>query len=87
MLSHAEVLVRLRDLCVYLHRRNTARTDATLAEVVDHLKETLANAESPDAERAQQTSFAIDEVRTLLAQDDSEGAEAAARDAVREWTL
>jgi len=29
--------------------------------------------------------FAIDEVRTLMAQDDLEGAGAAARDAAKEW--
>ena len=36
-------------------------------------------------QRAQQTMFAIDEVRMLLSQRDFEGATTAARDAAKEW--
>jgi hypothetical protein len=41
--------------------------------------------EDLDMQRAQQTMFAIDEVRMLLAQRDFEGAATAARDAAKEW--
>ena len=40
---------------------------------------------SLDMQRAQQTMFAVDEVRTLLSQEDYEGAATAARDAAKEW--
>jgi hypothetical protein len=73
---------------VHLHRGNASRAESIVTDVAAHLKQVLLSGENPgtpDMQRAQQTMFAIDEVRTLLGQGDFEGAGAAARDAAKEW--
>ena len=84
-LNASELLGRLRDLTIYLHRGNRLEAEATVTEVATHLKAILLSPGSGDTERAQQTFFAIDEARTLLSQGDFDGAASAARDAAREW--
>lgn len=88
LLSQSEVIVKLRDLIVYLHRGNYAQAESIVTSVAGYLEAILQSGADPgtaDMRRAQQTMFAIDEVRTLLAQQDLEGAAAAARDAAKEW--
>ena len=56
--------------------------------VTDLLNEKLRSKSGPETEeaaRAQQTMFAIDEVKMCLSQSDYEAATTAARDAVKEW--
>jgi len=84
-LSSSELLVRLRDLTIHLHRGNRLQAESAVTEVAAYLKTILVSPASADTERAQQTFFAIDEVRTLLSQEDFDGAASAARDATREW--
>lgn len=84
----ANVTATIRDLSVHLHRGNAGQAESIVVEVAEYLKEVLlsgADPLSPDMQRAQQTMFAIDEVRVLLTQRDFEGAAAAARDAAKEW--
>jgi hypothetical protein len=85
VLKSSEVLAQLRDLCVFLHRGNAARAESAMSQVAEYLKAALVNPETGDADRVRQTSFALEEVRTLFAQQDFGGAAAAARDAVKEW--
>jgi len=88
LLTSPEVLASIRDLAVQLHRNNGTRAESIVAEVSAYLKSAIkseADSQSPDLQRAQQTMFAIDEVRTLLAQQDFDAAAAAARDAAKEW--
>ena len=87
-LSTADVLSSIRDLIVHLHRSNGAQAESIVADVVAHLKQVMtsgADPKSPEMLRAQQTMFAVDEVRTLLSQQDFSGAATAARDAAKEW--
>ncbi len=73
---------------MHLHRGNGPQAEALVADVAAHLSATMLSGEDPgsrDMQRAQQTMFAIDEVRILLAERDFEGAANAARDAAREW--
>jgi hypothetical protein len=84
-LDSSGLLARLRDLTVYLHRGNQLQAESTVTEIAEHLKAILVSPASTDTERAQQTFFAVDEVRTLLSQRDFDGAASAARDATREW--
>jgi hypothetical protein len=87
-LNPSDVIARIRDLAVHLHRGNVTQAESIVANVTRYLKETLlsgADPETPDMQGAQQTMFAIDEVRTLLAQRDLDGAIDAARDAAKEW--
>ena len=84
-LDSSELLARLRDLIVYLHRGNRLQAESTVTEIAEHLKAIQLSPASTDTERAQQTFFAVDEVRTLLSQGDFDGAASAARDAAREW--
>jgi len=82
------VIASIRDLIVHLHRGNGAKAESILTDVSGHLQIMLRSGEDPGSsamQRAQQTMFAIDEVRILLSQSDFEGAAAAARDAGREW--
>ena len=80
-----ELLARLRDLTIHLHRGNRLEAESTVTEIAEHLKAILAGPANADTERVQQTFFAIDETRTLLSQGDFDGAASAARDAAREW--
>jgi hypothetical protein len=79
---------KIRDLIVYLHRGNKAPAEAALEVVSGHLKTVMQSGLDPEsfpAQRAQQTMFAIDEVRMFMAQQDLGGALEAARDAGKEW--
>jgi hypothetical protein len=83
-----DVIASLRDLIVHLHRGNGALAESIVTDVAACLKEAMLSGGDPgsiDMQRTQQTIFAIDEVRILLAQRDFEGAAAAARDAAKEW--
>lgn len=87
-LSASDVLGRIRDLIVHLHRGNGAQAELIVAEVAGCLNGIMRSGADPgsfDMQRAQQTLFALDEVRILLAERDFEGAATAARDAATEW--
>jgi hypothetical protein len=88
LLNSSDVLASIRDLVVHLHRSNSEQAESIVSDVAAYLKDVMtsgADPKSPDMLRAQQTMFAVDEVRTLLAQEDFGGAAAAARDAAKEW--
>jgi hypothetical protein len=88
LLTSSDMTSSLRDLIVHLHRGNGPQAELIVTDVATYLKEAISNSSDPgnhDAQRAQQTMFAIDEVRMLLSQDDLEGATKAARDAAAEW--
>ena len=81
-------MVSIRDLVVHLRRGNGTQAELLLSGVAAYLNEQMrsgADPGGPEMQRAQQTIFAIDEVRLLLGQRDFEGATAAARDAEKEW--
>ena len=87
-LKPSEVIATIRDLIVYLHRGNVTQAEPIVANVAGYLNGILISGgdpETPEMQRAQQTMFAIDEVRTLLAQRYFDGAATAARDAANEW--
>jgi hypothetical protein len=87
-ISTAEVIGNLRDLTVHLHRGNGAKAESIIADITGCLNQMLQSPEDPDspeARRAQQTMFAIEEVRTLMSERDYDGAATAARDAAKEW--
>jgi hypothetical protein len=84
----SNLVANLRDLSVHLHRGNAAEAKTIAAEAAERLKEIIVAGDEPGSlliGRAQQTLFAIEEVRILLAEDDVNGALAAARDASKEW--
>jgi len=86
----ANVVANLRDLTVHLHRGNTAEARIIVAQAAEQLQEIIVSGDEPGSlliGKAQQTLFAIEEVRILLAQDDVNGALAAARDATKEWRV
>ncbi len=88
VLNTSEVLSSIRDLIVHLHRGNGPQAEVIVTHVADYLKVVMQSPLDPasfDVKRAQQTNFAIDEVRMLLAQEDFPEAANAARDAAREW--
>jgi hypothetical protein len=88
LLNSSDVLSNLRDLIVHLHRGNGTRAELIVTDVAECLKAIMLSGDDPQSftmQRAQQTMFAIDEVRILLAQEEFEGAAIAARDAAREW--
>lgn len=76
----------IRDLLVYLHRGNTEQAGKIVVRVTAYLKNAKANPGASGFSRIEQTTFAIDEVRLLLAERDFKGAVAAARDAAKEWS-
>ena len=87
-MTSSDVFASIRDLIVHLHRGNAERAELIVNEVAGCLTEVLRAGPDPDSvdmQRAQQTMFAIDEVRMLLGQGDLEGAADAARDAAKEW--
>jgi hypothetical protein len=87
-LNSADLTVNIRDLIIQLHRGNGTQAESLVTGVAGCLKEILLSGDDPGSvqmQRAQQTMFAIDEVRMLLANSDFEGAVAAARDAAKEW--
>ena len=76
------------DLIIHLHRGNGGEAAAVADAVTSRLKTIMQSGMDPDSfpmQRAQQTLFAIDEVRMLLAQRDFGAAVDAARDAGKEW--
>ncbi len=84
----AEVTANIRELIVHLTRGNSSQAESILDDLSLFLKgvvKSKAHPESPEMRRAQQTFFAIDEARLMLAQRDFNAAIAAARDAVKEW--
>ena len=89
MENSSHVTTGIRDLIVHLHRGNGGQAEAIVADVTGRLKTIMLSGQDPASfpmQRAQQTMFAIDEVRTLLAQRDFGAAVDAARDAGKEWT-
>ena len=85
-----EVTPAIRDLVVQLHRSSGSRAESIAADIANYLTgEVNSGAGLPNAGlgRAQQTLYAIHEVRLLIAQEDFEGAAAAARDAAKEWNV
>jgi hypothetical protein len=88
LLNSSDVMASIRDLIVHLHRGNGPQAEILLTDVSGFLKEVMRSSADPgslDMQRAQQTMFAIDEVRMLMSQRDFEGAATAARDAAKEW--
>jgi hypothetical protein len=88
LVDFSNVVANLRDLTVHLHRGNAAEAKTIAAQAAVQLQEIIVSGEEPGSfliGRAQQTLFAIEEVRIMLAQDDVNGALAAARDAGKEW--
>ncbi|MCU1338732.1 MAG: hypothetical protein JWO19_4313 [Bryobacterales bacterium] len=84
----SNVVANLRDLTVHLHRGNAAEAKTIAAEAAERLQEIIVSGDEPGSfliGRAQQTLFAIEEVRIMLSEDDVNGALAAARDAAKEW--
>src|SRR5277367_2921296 len=87
-MTAADVIGSIRDLTVHLHRGNAPQAESIVTDVVGYLNEIIlspAEPGNPDLQRAQQTMFAIEEVRMLMSQRDYEGAATAARDAAKEW--
>lgn len=87
-IGSSEVIGSLRDLTVHLHRGNEAQAASIVTNITRHLSQMLQAPDDPDGpetRRAQQTMFAIEEVRTLMSERDYEGAATAARDAAKEW--
>ncbi len=87
-MNAVEVMAKIRDLAVQLHRGNETQAEIIIQDVVHHLKAIMLSGADPgndEMQRTQQTMFAMDEVRTLLTQNDLDGAAIAARDAAREW--
>lgn len=86
--TSTETLTSIRDLIVHLHRGNTTHAASIASDVAAYLKSVLQSGADPagsEMQRTQQTMFAIEEVRLLLAQHDNDGALEAARDAAKEW--
>jgi hypothetical protein len=80
----SNLVANLRDLTVHLHRGNAAEAKTIAAQAAERLQEIIVSG-GESGSRAQQTLFAIEEVRIMLAEDDVNGALAAARDAAKEW--
>jgi hypothetical protein len=80
----------IRELIVQLNRGNSEKALPLVNLVSDDLSAILGSgmdAKSGPMQQAQQTKFAIDEVRTLLGERDLRGALDAARDAGKEWQV
>ena len=87
-MNSSNLIAILRDLAVLLRRGNTEAAEPILQEVAGYLQALMLagpNANDASFKRAEQTMFAIDEVRTFLSERDFAGAAAAARDAAKEW--
>jgi len=86
--NSTHVTTGIRDLIIHLHRGNGGQAESIVDDVVGRLKDIMLSGMDPASfpmQRAQQTMFAIDEVRMFLAQRDFNGAVDAARDAGKEW--
>jgi len=87
-MTSSDVIASIRDLTVHLHRGNAPQAESIVTDVAGYLNEIIlspGDPGSPDIQRAQQTMFAIEEVRMLMSQRDFDGAATAARDAAKEW--
>ena len=87
-MTPAEIGSSLGDLIVFLHRGNGSKAEAIVQNVTTHLQEILvpgADGVETQVHRAQQTMFAMEEVRAMLDKRDYVAASAAARDAAAEW--
>ena len=87
-MDSSQVAANIRELIVHLERGNASRSEAIVADVSVFLKGLLKSKADPQGaaiNRAQQTMFALDEVRLMLAEQNFRGATAAARDARTEW--
>jgi hypothetical protein len=76
-LTSSDLSGSLRDLVVHLHRSNGPQAEAIVSGVSAFLKDKLLSKADPASEemqRAQQTMFALDEVRMCLSQGDFEAA-------------
>jgi len=83
-----EVTASIRELVVQLTRGNRTEAESLVEALSLFLNDILKSKDDPDSphmRRAQQTFFAIEETRLMLAQQDFNAAIAAARDAVKEW--
>ncbi len=87
LVNSTGVAAHMRDLIVHLHRGNGTQAGTIVEDLSEFFKTTLSGTDpgSSNMQRAQQTMFALDEVRMLLEQRDFGGAAAAARDAQKEW--
>ena len=88
LVNVSDLSTSIRELIVYVHRGNTPQAESVLNHIADrltHLTNSGLDSQSATMGRAQQTMFAIDEVRLLLAERDLNGALIAARDAGKEW--
>jgi len=84
----SEITNLIRDLIVHLHRSNVQLAESLVTDVAGRLKAIMQSGADPESSpvlRAQQTMFAIDEVRGLMSQRDFSAAVEAARDAEKEW--
>lgn len=85
LLNSSDVMAAIRDLIVHLHRSNGSQAESIVTDIAGDLKGILlsgADPGSPELQRAQQTMFAIDEVRLRFRRCGF-----AARDAAKEWKL
>lgn len=83
-----EVTASIRELVVQLIRGNRSQAESIVKALALVLNDILKSENDPGGaqiRRAQQTFFAIEETRLMLAQQDFNAAIAAARDAVKEW--
>jgi len=88
LVNSTGVAAHMRDLIVHLHRGNGTQAGTIVEDLSEFFKTTMLSGTDPESsnmQRAQQTMFALDEVRMLLEQRDFGGAAAAARDAQKEW--
>lgn len=87
-LANSDLTASIRDLALHLHRGNSGLAESLVERIAKTLKDIIHSDADPQSFpmlRAQQTMFAIDEVRLLMSQRDFSGALDAARDAGKEW--
>lgn len=88
LVNSSALTASIRDLALHLHRGNSGLAESLVEQIAQTLKELMHSGSDPQSfsmQKAQQTAFAIDEVRLLMAQRDLSGALDAARDAGKEW--
>jgi hypothetical protein len=88
-LTSSEVAANIRELIVHLERRNALRSEAIVAKIsgfLDGLLKSKVTLDGVEMSRAQQTMFALDEVRLMLTEKNFRSATEAARDARNEWS-
>ena len=88
LVNSSDLTASIRDLALHLHRGNSGLAETLVERIAHTLKGIIHSGDDPQSFpmlRAQQTMFAIDEVRLLMSQRDFGGALDAARDAGKEW--